>query len=129
MSAKRGERPEPCVLFPLRSPQCGFCGVNRIGSPVFAFLLRFLDEGTMRLLHFAPATALLAALGGCVSSEPAAYAETPMVQTMPIRPQQRSYLDAGPAPARLSGPGYTRDSQTGFAGRSDSFGSNLVPTF
>lgn len=83
----------------------------------------------MRLLHFAPAIALLVAIGGCVSSEPATYSETPVVQTMPIRPQERSYLDAGPAPARLSGPGYARDSQTGFAGRSDSFGGSMVPSF
>lgn len=83
----------------------------------------------MRLLHFVPATALLAALGGCASGEPAAYSETPVVQTVPIRPQQRSYLDAGPAPARLSGPGYTRENQTGFAGRSDSFGGSMVPAF
>ncbi|WP_336814838.1 hypothetical protein [Bosea sp. MMO-172] len=48
---------------------------------------------------------------------------------MTLRPQQRSYLDAGPAPARLSSPAYSRDSSTGFAGRSDSFGSGLVPTF
>ena len=60
----------------------------------------------MRILHFAAATAFLAALGGCVSSEPTAYSEPPTVQTMTIRPQQRSYLDAGPAPARLSGPAF-----------------------
>lgn len=83
----------------------------------------------MRLLHLAPATIFLAALGGCVSSEPAAYADAPVVQTMPIQPQQRSYLDAGPAPARLSGPSYRRDSGTSFAGRSDSFGSGVLPSF
>ncbi len=83
----------------------------------------------MRLLHFTSATVLLAALGGCVSNEPAAYSEPPSVQSMTLRPQQRSYLDAGPAPARLSSPAYSRDSSTGFAGRSDSFGSGLVPTF
>lgn len=83
----------------------------------------------MRILHFAAATAFLAALGGCVSSEPAAYSEPPTVQTMTIRPQQRSYLDAGPAPARLSGPAYSRDSSPGFAGRSDSFGNGLAPSF
>ena len=83
----------------------------------------------MRLLHFTSATVLLAALGGCVSNEPAAYSEPPAVQSMTLRPQQRSYLDAGPAPARLSGPGYTRENQTGFAGRSDSFGGSMVPAF
>ncbi len=83
----------------------------------------------MRLLHFASATVLLAALGGCVSNEPAAYSEPPAVQSMTLRPQQRSYLDAGPAPARLSSPSYSRDSSTGFAGRSDSFGGGLVPSF
>jgi hypothetical protein len=104
-------------------------GESHRQSPVFAVLLRFLDEGTMRLLHLAPATVLLAALGGCVSSEPVAYSEPPVVQSMTFQPQQRSYLDAGPAPARLSGPGNTRDSQTGFAGRSDSFGGGVLPSF
>ena len=83
----------------------------------------------MRLLQFAPATILIAALGGCASNEPVAYSDPPAVQSMPIRPQQRSYLDAGPAPARLSGPGYTRDNATGFAGRSDSFGNGILPSF
>ena len=83
----------------------------------------------MRLLHIAPATILLAALGGCVSREPVAYSDPPMVQNMPIRPQQRSYLDAGPAPARQSGPGYLRDNGTSFATRSDSFGSGVLPSF
>lgn len=83
----------------------------------------------MRLLHFAPATLLLAAMGGCVSREPAAYADAPAPESIQIRPQQRSYLDAGPAPARLSGPGYARDSGASFAGRSDSFGNSVLPSF
>lgn len=84
----------------------------------------------MRHFHFSSAAVLLAGLGGCVSNEPAAYSEPPTVQSMVLRPQQRSYLDAGPAPARLSGPGYTRDNPAGFAARSDSFGgSSLVPSF
>lgn len=83
----------------------------------------------MRLLPFAPAALLLAALGGCASGEPAAYSEAPVVQSMTIQPQQRSYLDAGPAPARLSGPGYARDNRTDFAGRSDSFGNSVLPSF
>uniref|UniRef100_A0A9E7ZNW0 Uncharacterized protein n=1 Tax=Bosea sp. NBC_00436 TaxID=2969620 RepID=A0A9E7ZNW0_9HYPH len=83
----------------------------------------------MHLLHLAPATILLAALGGCVSSEPTAYSEPPAVQSMSIRPSQRSYLDAGPAPARPNAPSYLRDSGTNFAGRSDSFGSGVLPSF
>lgn len=83
----------------------------------------------MRLLHLAPATILLAALGGCVSSEPAAYSDAPAVQSMSTRPPQRSYLDAGPAPARPSGPSYLRDNGASFAGRSDSFGSGVLPSF
>lgn len=97
--------------------------------PVFAFLLRLIDEETMRLRHFAPATALLATLGGCVSSEPAAVSEAPPVRSVTIQPQQRSYLDAGPAPARLNSPGSMRDDRTNFAGRSDSFGSGILPSF
>ncbi|WP_306222945.1 hypothetical protein [Bosea beijingensis] len=83
----------------------------------------------MRLIHLGPATILLAALGGCASREPAEFSEAPVVQSMTIQPQQRSYLDPGPAPARLSGPGYARDSGTSFAGRSDSFGSSVLPSF
>ena len=82
----------------------------------------------MRLLHLAPATLLLAALGGCVSREPAAYADAPP-PSISIRPHQRSYLDAGPAPARLSGPSYSRDAGASFAGRSDSFGNSVLPSF
>jgi hypothetical protein len=83
----------------------------------------------MRLLHLGPAMVLLAALGGCAPREPAAYSEAPAVQSMTIQPQQRSYLDAGPAPARLSGPGYLRDNGTSFAGRSDSFGGGVLPSY
>jgi len=83
----------------------------------------------MRLLQLAPATLFLAALGGCVSREPAAYAGAPAPESIQIRPQQRSYLDAGPAPARLSGPSYARDSGASFAGRSDSFGNSVLPSF
>ncbi|RYE33260.1 MAG: hypothetical protein EOP23_09215 [Hyphomicrobiales bacterium] len=83
----------------------------------------------MRLLHLGPATILLAALGGCASREPAAFSEPPAVGSMTIQPQQRSYLDAGPAPARLSGPGYARENRTDFAGRSDSFGGSVLPSF
>lgn len=83
----------------------------------------------MRLFHFAPATLLLAALGGCVSSQPAAYSDASPPPSVSIRPQQRSYLDAGPAPARLNNPNYMRDDRTTFAGRSDSFGSGVLPSF
>ncbi len=83
----------------------------------------------MRLLQLASATILLAALGGCVSSEPAAYSDAPAAPSMSIRQPQRSYLDAGPAPARTNAPSYLRDSGTGFAGRSDSFGSGVLPSF
>ncbi len=101
----------------------------RLAPPVCAFLPRCLDEETMRLLPLAPAALLLAMLGGCASSGPAAYSEPPVFQSMTFQPQQRSYLDAGPAPARLSGPGYARDSRTDFAGRSDSFGNSVLPSF
>lgn len=83
----------------------------------------------MRLLQLASATLFLAALGGCVSREPAAYSDAPAPQSTQIRPQQRSYLDAGPAPARLNGPSYSRDSGASFAGRSDSFGNSVLPSF
>jgi hypothetical protein len=97
--------------------------------PACAFLPRYLDEGTMRLIHLGPATILLAALGGCAPREPAEFSEAPVVRSMTIQPQQRSFLDPGPAPARLSGPGYTRDSGASFAGRSDSFGGSVLPSF
>lgn len=83
----------------------------------------------MRLTQLCPALILLAALGGCASREAAEYSEAPVGQSMVIRPQQRSYLDAGPAPARQSGPGYLRDNGTSFATRSDSFGSGVLPSF
>lgn len=83
----------------------------------------------MRLTHLAPATILLMALGGCASREPAEFSEAPVVQSMTIQPQQRSYLDPGPAPARQSGPSYLRGSGTSFAGRSDSFGNSVLPSF
>ena len=101
----------------------------RLAAAVGVLLPHYLDEGTMRLIHLGPATILLVVLGGCVSREPAEYSEAPVVRSMTIQPQQRSYLDAGPAPARLSGPGYVRDNRTDFAGRSDSFGGSVLPSF
>ncbi|MBN9453533.1 MAG: hypothetical protein J0I42_16435 [Bosea sp.] len=83
----------------------------------------------MRLIQLAPATILLAALGGCASREPAEFSEAPVVQSMTIQPPQRSFLDPGPAPARQSGAAYQRDSGTSFAGRSDSFGNGVLPSF
>ncbi len=83
----------------------------------------------MRLIHLGPAVILLAALGGCASREPAEFSEAPVVQSMTIQPQQRSFLDPGPAPARQSAPSYLRDSGTSFAGRSDSFGNGVLPSF
>ena len=81
----------------------------------------------MRLLHFASATVLLAALGGCVSNEPAAYSEPPAVQSMTLRPQQRSYLDAGPAPARQGGPNYVRENAYGSPDAGTLLGRDSLP--
>ena len=83
----------------------------------------------MRLIHLGPATILLAVLGGCVSREPAAYSEAPVVQSMTIQPQQRSYLDAGPAPAQLRDVSGLRANRTGAPGHSDNFSNGVLPSF
>ena len=67
-------------------------------------------------------------LGACTTQD----AASPPPETQRIvtsTPTQRSYLDAGPAPARLSGPSYSRDAGASFAGRSDSFGNSVLPSF
>ena len=83
---------------------------------------------TFRCRWFAAAGAIVAAsVTYAVHAQPRTLADQCALET--IRPQQRSYLDAGPAPARQSGPGYLRDNGTSFATRSDSFGSGVLPSF
>jgi hypothetical protein len=83
----------------------------------------------MRLLPLGPAIVLLAAMGGCVSSESAGVAEAPAIRSNTLQPQQRSYLDAGPAPARPRDVSGLRANSTGAPGHSDTFSRGVLPSF
>jgi hypothetical protein len=72
---------------------------------------------------------LLAAVGGCVSNESVAVSDAPTVRTMTIQPPQRSYLDAGPAPAQLRDVSGLRANRTGAPGHSDNFSNGVLPSF
>lgn len=64
------------------------------------------------------ALVLVAALAGCTQREPVAANDGPGI---PIRtPQERSYLDPGPAPSEGSGPAYVRENR-----RSPNFGDRF----
>lgn len=65
-------------------------------------------------------------LGACTTQD----AASPPPETQRIvtsTPTQRSYLDAGPAPARGGGPNYVQAGQNSFARQTDSFGNDVVP--
>lgn len=76
----------------------------------------------MRTILLALATAALAA---CTTQEAAREPAAPA--TTIATPQQRSYLDPGPAPARLGGPSYMRDNLTSSPRQTDSFGNDVLP--
>jgi len=77
--------------------------------------------------RFAALLALMipaAAIGACTPQE-AATAPEPQL-TISSTPQQRSYLDAGPAPSR-GAPSYVQAGMNSFARQTDAFGNDLVP--
>jgi len=70
------------------------------------------------------ALALCAAVAGCVTREPAA--ERGYVRAPPRDPQDQSYLNPGPMPARGNAPSYLQGGP-GSPGRDSQFGTDLIP--
>lgn len=68
---------------------------------------------------------LCGAAAGCVARDPVVV-EASSVRAPPRDPQDQSYLNPGPAPARLGGPSYLQ-SDTGSPMRDDRFANDLIP--
>ncbi|WP_139219297.1 hypothetical protein [Bosea sp. CRIB-10] len=63
-------------------------------------------------------------LVGCTTSAQ----QPPSTTTVaPPQPQQRSYLDTGPSPARTGGPSYIRANQNSATRQTDFFGNDVLP--
>lgn len=67
---------------------------------------------------------LCGAAAGCVARDPVV--EVSGVRAPPRDPQDQSYLNPGPAPARTGGPSYLQSS-IGSPTRDDRFANDLIP--
>jgi hypothetical protein len=68
--------------------------------------------------------ALCGSAAGCMPREPVA--EPSVMRAPPRDPQDQSYLNPGPAPARGNAPSYLQNGP-GSPGRDSQFGADLIP--